>query len=173
MLFSSRASTRRWPRLALLLASSALSQFVLSACATPPVPPSLDAATSESSRREAGVALSRYAELLRAQDAQTLSLLFEPNGSLAHEGLPPVIGRSAIRRFLESFSSYKVLSHDMRVASVAAEGTRVRQSGTYEQSVRTPEGQTVRVNGKFVAVWQRQSNGDLLIESMRTAAADS
>ena len=97
--------------------------------------------------------------------------MFETAGSMAHQGQSPIVGRVAIQAFLESFASYKVLSHEMQIASAVAQGHTVQQTGTYAQSVLTPEGRTLQVGGTFSAVWQQEQDGQWLIQSMRTAPA--
>ena len=115
--------------------------------------------------------LAQYVELLRRQDAAALSGMFEPSGFMAHQGQPPVVGPAAIRAFLESFASYKVLSHQMQVSSVVARGTTVEQAGTYAQAVLTPEGRTLQVAGKLNAVWHQEPGGAWFIQGMLTASA--
>ena len=134
----------------------------LAACGSP-APASSQAVVSQR--------LARYAELLHRQDAAALSGMFEPSGSMVHQGQPPVVGRAAIQAFLESFAGYKVLSHQMQVDSFVARGSTVEQTGTYAQAVLTPEGRTLEVAGKFAAVWRQEQDGTWLIQSMRTAPA--
>ena len=95
--------------------------------------------------------------------------MFELAGSMGHQGQPPIIGRPSIQAFLESFANYKVLAHEMHVLSARAQSGEVRQTGTYAQSVLTPQGQSLQVKGTFTAVWHRQNSGRWLIESIRTA----
>jgi uncharacterized protein (TIGR02246 family) len=127
-------------------------------------------ADDASSEREAGAALQHYVDVLRRQDAPGVALSFEPDGSMAHEGGTPIAGRAAIRAFLDSFASYKIMSHDMTVTSVAVAGDQLTQSGTYAQTVRTPDGQTLRVSGTFVAAWRHQADGQWLLWNLRTAS---
>ena len=127
-------------------------------------------ADDASSEREAGAALQHYVDVLRRQDAAAVALSFEPDGSMAHEGGSPIAGRAAIRAFLDSFANYKIVSHEMTVSSVAVAGDRLTQSGTYAQTVRTPDGQTLRVSGSFVAAWRHQADGQWLLWSLRTAS---
>lgn len=113
--------------------------------------------------------LAQYAEFFLHQDVAALSGMFESSGLVAHEGQPAVIGREAIASFFQSFKSYTVLSHKMNVESAVARDGTVEQTGTFEQSVRAPDGETLQVEGKFAAVWRREKAGDWLIQSMRTA----
>jgi uncharacterized protein (TIGR02246 family) len=126
-----------------------------------------------SAEREAGAALQHYVDVLRRQDASGVALSFEPDGSMAHEGGTPIAGRAAIRAFLDSFANYKIVSHEMTVTSVAVAGDQLTQSGTYAQTVRTPEGRTLSVSGTFVAAWRHQADGQWLLWNLRTASPGS
>jgi uncharacterized protein (TIGR02246 family) len=126
-------------------------------------------ATRPARERAAAAALENYIQLLRGQDAVGLAELFAPDGATSHGDQKPIIGRPAIRAMLESFASYKVVEHDMWVTAVSVDGKRVTQSGTYHQTVRTPDGQTIQVQGIFTAEWERQGDGHWLIRHMHTA----
>jgi len=123
------------------------------------------------SEAEVSQRLVRYAELLKQQDSTALSAMFEPSGFIAHQGQPPIVGRAAIEAFLQSFASYRVLSHQMQVSSVVTRGSTVEQTGTYAQAVLTPEGRTLQVTGRFTALWRQEQSGAWLVQSMRTAPA--
>lgn len=148
-----------------LLKSFAVSALlVLTACASSPA--ALLTSEAVTSQR-----LAHYAELLRRQDSSAIAAMFERAGSMAHQGQPPIVGRAAIQAFLESFANYKVLAQQMQLTSAVEQGHTVQQTGTYAQSVLTPEGRTLQVRGTFTAVWQQEEDGQWLIQSMRTAPA--
>ena len=140
------------------------STLFLAACtASTSIPSSPEAAVSQR--------LAQYAEFLRRQDSFALSAMFEPSGFMAYQGQPSIVGRSAIQVFLESFASYKVLAYELQLKSAVVQGRTVEQTGTYAQSVLTPEGRTLQVGGTFTAIWQQEQSGQWLIQSMRTAPA--
>ena len=146
-----------------------LSKTVLVSSALVFVACTSSALTPHSSKAAVGLRLAQYAQLLQMQDSSAVAAMFEPSGSMAHQGQPPIVGRAAIQTFLESFASYKVLAHKMQLTSAVAHERAVEQIGRYAQSVVTPEGRTVQVSGAFVAVWRRKQGGQWLIQSMRTA----
>ena len=138
--------------------------LVLGACASSH--PALLSSEAVASQR-----LAQYAELLRRQDSSAIAAMFEPAGSMAHQGQRPVVGRADIQAFLKSFSNYKVLAYEMQLTSAVAQAHSVQQTGTYAQSVLTPEGRTLQVRGTFTVVWLQGQDGQWLIQSMRTAPA--
>jgi len=129
----------------------------LAGCTTGPAP-----------KQAVAVALENYIQLLRRQDAAGLSELFISDATSSHADQKPIVGRAAIRALLEAFANYKVLAHEMPVTSVSVQGNRVTQTGTYHQTVRTPDGQTIQVRGVFTAEWERQPDGSWLIRRMHT-----
>ena len=160
------SKTHMAPNVAMLKSFIVGLAFILAACTSPA---SLSPAQASSAENEVALRLAQYTELLRRQDAQALSAMFEPAGSMGHQGQPPITGRSAIQYFLESFANFKVVAHEMQVLSAVAESGEVRQTGIYAQTVLTPDGQSLQVRGTFTAVWHRQQSGQWLIERMRTA----
>lgn len=121
--------------------------------------------------RDTDAALRSYVQALKSQDTEALVALFEEDATMGHEGQALISGRSGIASFLNTFKDYKVISHEMKVLAVSVRGTTAVQNGTYEQSVRTPEGQQVHVAGTFIFEWRQQRTGKWLIHRARTASA--
>ena len=121
--------------------------------------------------QEADLALQKYVQALRRQDSVALAALFSDGATMGHEGQTPVVGRDAIKRFLDSFSGYQIISHDMKVMTVSSTAATVVQAGNYQQTVRTPEGTVVTVQGTFTFEWRHQSDGQWLLYKARTAAS--
>lgn len=120
---------------------------------------------------ETASALLRYEDLVRAQNSKGIAQLFTPTGKLEHVGQVPISGRENIEAFLNSFANYKVLSHEMQLSSSTASSSRVSQSGTYIQHVRTPEGKEITAKGWFLLDWHRQPDGIWLMDSARTSSS--
>ena len=155
----------------------ALAQFSLATialatlgCASLPTPPGFETRPDQVAKRETAEALSRYAVLVRRQDSDAVAELFTPDGRIQHADERPVQGKAAIKRFLDQFSGYKVLSHDMTILSVSPTTTHVSQSGIYVQSVKTPDGTSVTVRGWFIMQWVSTTPGVWLIELAKTSS---
>lgn len=99
-------------------------------------------------------ALERYRLAALRMDVRAITALLPSNASMAHESHVPVVGRDGIRRFLESFATFKVLTYDLAALETTVDGTTARQRGQYAQTVRIPGGSAVRVNGTFRAEWR-------------------
>ncbi len=118
-----------------------------------------------------GDAFLRYQRLLRAQDSSGIAQMFVPGGRIEHVGQEPIVGRETIQAFLSSFAQYRVLSHDMNLASSAYTPCHAKQAGTYVQHVRAPDGQESTARGWFLFQWEEQADGLWLLESAQTSSS--
>lgn len=116
------------------------------------------------------LALQKYQLATLRMDTPAVVALFTPDATIAHELQTPIAGRDSIRRFLESFAKYKMRAYTMIVTSKFVVGDSATQTGTYEQTVRPPDGKEVHVRGTFNAVWARQSDKRWLLSRLRTAS---
>jgi uncharacterized protein (TIGR02246 family) len=121
------------------------------------------------SQQEVKIALSQYREAVLKQDSGAITALFEERAAISHGGQRPIVGREKIRKFLQSFAAYRVLSYDIEARSTDVEGDVATQDGNYRQTVVVPDGKTITVRGSIHARWKRHG-GKWLIESMHTAS---
>ncbi len=119
---------------------------------------------------ELAAALENYRLLAVRSDAHAMAGEFTEQGSLAHKGQPPVVGRAAIERFLASFAAYRVVSEELIADTTTATGASGVQTGRYRQTVETPADGTVTVNGTFRADWQREPDGRWRLARLETAS---
>ncbi len=148
-----------------VLASAALLGCAMRA--GPPAAPAPDAA-AETDRAQVLAQLARYEAAVRRMDTVSLAALFEVDGVADDAHSTPIRGRAAIKAFLDSFAAYHVVSHVNRADRTLVEGDRATQTGIYDQTVITPEGRSVHVNGLFTATWARQGDGTWLLQRMHT-----
>lgn len=113
------------------------------------------ASTPAAPEQEVRAALAHYVDLVRAMDSAGIAAMFAADGEIVNPGQAPVHGPAAIEAFLKQFESYKVLDETMTAATTTVTGVRATQSGTYKQTVRTPDGNTLNVSGGFDAEWIR------------------
>jgi uncharacterized protein (TIGR02246 family) len=113
-------------------------------------------------------ALQRYSQLVSNMDYAGVAALFAPDGELANPSQPPVHGRDAIRKFMEGFSDFHVLSNADTAASTLIDGNTAEQLGTYHQSVRSPQGHLFEVSGRIEVEWEKDPSGDWYILQLET-----
>jgi uncharacterized protein (TIGR02246 family) len=109
--------------------------------------------------KEVRAALAHYADLVRHMDHAAIAAMFTPDGEVLNPGQAPVRGPAAIDAFLQQFSAYRVLSEELKPSSTIVTGDRARQTGIYRQSVRAPDGSTIKVSGAFTIEWLRTADG--------------
>jgi uncharacterized protein (TIGR02246 family) len=142
----------------LLVAALALS------CANASSPSRGDQRARDEVRR----ATERYAALIVAMDPAGIAAAFTVEGEMAVEGQVPVHGREAIRRHLEGFSSYHVLSETLTAETVDVRGTVADAAGRFHQTVRRPDGTVIEAHGAYKAEWVRGEDRTWQIRSMTT-----
>jgi ketosteroid isomerase-like protein len=109
-------------------------------------------------------AMQQYDHLIKEMDADSIALLYTPDGDLgdvAH-------GRDSIRKFLSSFKNVKVLSQSSTTTFLEVHGDSFFQKGTYKQVVLMEGKDTVRVKGEYNATWLWIPNDGWHIKHMTT-----
>ena len=118
------------------------------------------AATVDPARRAAvEAALEKYSGFVAKMDDEGISEMFTTNGEMGSTDGKPLVGRAAILRHLARLHDYKVQSNVVTSESVTFEGADTYQKGTYRQTVQTPSGNTLQVQGKLEAVWTLDKDG--------------
>ncbi len=125
----------------------------------------LFSACSNSRYNEAGVkaAMQQYDRLILKLDADSIALLYTPDGNLG--GI--AIGRDSIRRFLSSFKNIKVLSQSSTTSSIQIIKDTAVQKGNYTQSDLVGK-DTMHVKGEYIATWQWMGKNGWHIKKMAT-----
>jgi len=103
-------------------------------------------------------ATEHYAQLVKAMDSNAIANLYTADGESIIVGQPPIRGREAIRKQLESFSGYSVQSEILTADTINVDGPRAHVTGTYRQRVRIPAGDVIEVHGAYAADWLREGN---------------
>lgn len=94
-------------------------------------------------------AMNQYDRLIKKMDADSIALLYTPDGDLG--GIAK--GRDAIKKFLSTFKEVRVLSQASTTKSIEIHDNTSIQKGTYRQVVLTQGNDTIKVYGEFVATW--------------------
>jgi hypothetical protein len=109
-------------------------------------------------------AMQQYNHLIKKMDADSIALLFTPNGDLgdmAH-------GRSWIKRFLSTFTNVKVLSQNSITSSIVLTGDSALQKGSYTQVVILLPQDTTTIKGDYIARWVWDKQSGWLLRSINT-----
>ena len=116
------------------------------------------------SKESVELAMKEYDHLIKNMNADSIALLYTPDGDLgdiAH-------GRDSIRKFLLSFKNVKVVSQSSTTTFLEINGDSSLQKGTYMQTVFIPGKDTLKVKGEYIANWLWMSPGGWHIEHMVT-----
>lgn len=105
--------------------------------------------SSKHSASTVEAAMHEYDRLIKNMDADSIALLYTPNGELGKMAK----GRDSIRNFLLSFKDLHVLSQLSLTDSLHISKDSAYQTGTYKQIVLLNSKDTVTVKGRYFANW--------------------
>lgn len=96
-----------------------------------------------------------------SKDARAVGAFYADNATLLPPGLPAIKGRQNIETFWQGF--FDAGASDARLKSVEIRGAEpfVYEIGEYSAMMPQPTGGTAAGNGKYLVVWERQSDGTL------------
>ena len=120
--------------------------------------------TSKHSEASVRSAMQLYDHYIQKLDADSIALLYTPDGDLgtiAH-------GRDSIRKFLLNFKNVNVLSQHSTTESIKITGDSSLQKGKYQQVVVVAEKDTITVKGEYTASWQWIPRSGWHIKRMET-----
>lgn len=109
-------------------------------------------------------AMQKYDLLILGMNADSISLIYAPDGELGKMAK----GRDSIRAFLNGFKKFRVLSQSSETNTIQINGDSAIQTGTYRQTVIIPSNDTVTVKGRFTALWIWMNRNGWLIQRMET-----
>jgi hypothetical protein len=109
-------------------------------------------------------AMQNYNRYILHMDVDSIALLYAPDGELGKMA----VGRDSIRRFLENFKKYKVLSQVSKTNMITVSKDTALQSGLYTQKVIVPVNDTVTVKGLFSTKWIWMDSAGWHIQRMET-----
>ena len=113
-------------------------------------------------------AMKYYDHLILKLDADSISLLYTPDGNLGSIA----IGRDSIKKFLSSFKNVRVLSQSSTMGYIDIVRDTAIQKGTYTQTDIVSDKDTVRVKGEYSARWQWIPKQGWHIKQMTTKSAN-
>lgn len=113
-------------------------------------------------------AMHYYDHLIKKLDADSIALLYAPDGNLG--GI--AIGRDSIRNFLASFKNVEVLSQMSTTSSISFVKDTALQKGTYIQKDIVANKDTITVTGEYTAKWVWLKKEGWRIKQMNTKPAN-
>lgn len=116
------------------------------------------------SKQSVEQAMQEYNRLIRKQSADSIAMLFTPDGDLGNVAH----GRDSIRKFLSGFKNITVLSQTSRSRTIDVMADTAIQTGSYQQADIVNAHDTVHVRGDFTATWLWKRDGGWKIKKMET-----
>ncbi|PWU05107.1 MAG: hypothetical protein C5B52_00245 [Bacteroidetes bacterium] len=108
--------------------------------------------------------MSHYDHLILKVDADSIALMYTPNGELGDMA----VGRDSIRHFLAGFKNVKVIAQNSTTTSLVINKDTAIQKGIYTQGDIINEKDTVHVKGEYIARWEWINGEGWRIKRMET-----
>jgi uncharacterized protein (TIGR02246 family) len=132
-----------------------LVAVIVSACA------SSGATDTESVKTEVEEIFVRYADAANAEDTDTWITLWDEDGIQMPPGAPAIVGRDAVyQRVRKTHQAMDIKGFAIELEEAESAGPWAYARGIYSMSM-TPKagGDTMQVNGKYLTIFRRQSDG--------------
>jgi hypothetical protein len=120
-------------------------------------------------------ALAAYDKLTFHLAGDSLADMYAVDGQLGGKGMKPVVGRDSIRKFLKSFegSSIKMIANETKATTILFKNDTAFVEGSYQQKVKSPQGDTGLYAGTFKSQWIPVQHRWLLIKMFTSPANTS
>jgi ketosteroid isomerase-like protein len=106
--------------------------------------------------------LELFEKYMRDMNHFGVASLFTEDGVLA----PDVRGPRAIQQYLATTAGLKVVEYSIDASKPAINANLAKQTVVYQQTVRTPQGNTAQISGRLVIDWIRTESGRWLIQKL-------
>ena len=118
---------------------------------------------SEQAAAQTQAALDQYVAAVQKMDLDAIVAMVTPDCKFINSGQHEVDGPAALRKHLEEYKGYKVISYQTQTHDAALVQGHVIQNGTFDQQVQEPNASVVNVHGNFRMDWVQAPDGRWLI----------
>ncbi|UCF38692.1 MAG: DUF4440 domain-containing protein [Acidobacteriota bacterium] len=106
----------------------------------------------------------RWAEAYAAEDWEALGALFSADAIVMPPGAPSVVGRQAILDAeSSSVAGIDILTAELTSDEVVVMGDLAYRRGSFTITLKLPDGTSSTDIGKFIEIWERQTDGSWLL----------
>lgn len=111
------------------------------------------------SARELAKADEDWSKAAAAKDLERVASFYADDALAYPPGEPMAIGRAGAKKVWEAYFKDPSFAVSWKTEHAEVAGELGYTSGSSETSVKGPDGQIVRMKGKYVAVWRKQKDG--------------
>ena len=108
--------------------------------------------------------ITTFEKAANIKDAASIANLYAEDATLLPPGSVPIKGRKNIQQYWQGFFDAGASDAQIRSVEVNNVGDTAYEIGAFEANLPSPQGGTVRSQGKYVVVWKRQSDGGIKIQ---------
>jgi uncharacterized protein (TIGR02246 family) len=111
-------------------------------------------------QRSIDSSLARFALAMTNGDTAAMMTIYAPDAVVLPSGMPEARGRAAISQMNAGmFSMFSVAEASFRSTDLIVTGDYAIETGAYRMTMKPKTGPAMPDTGKYISVWQRQTDG--------------
>lgn len=135
-----------------------LAVYLLATMACSPAVSSTNSQAGDSAAVHA--ALDRYIAAGRSNDTTAMFSVWTDDAAYINTGVPTIRGRTAIDSLIRTFhTSMSVTRLDVEIDELSVSGDAAYAMGTFRETMRGADGDSLDVAGRYLQIWRRQPDG--------------
>lgn len=104
--------------------------------------------------------LAKFAAAMTSGDTAGMHSIYTDDAVIMPNGMPAVRGRSAMAQYNAGmFSLFSISNASFTTTELIVAGDYAIESGVYRMTMKPKTGPALPDTGKYISVWQRQSDG--------------
>ena len=107
--------------------------------------------------------VQQFEEAAAAKDSRAIAAFYAENATLLPPGMSPIPGRQNIQGFWQAFLDAGASDAKITPNTIRGSEPIFYEIGQYSAMMPQPAGGTARGTGRYLVVWERQSDGMLKI----------
>jgi uncharacterized protein (TIGR02246 family) len=119
--------------------------------------------TVTDSETEIRALVQEWEKAAAAKDGRAIAALYAQSATLLPPGQPPISGRENIQTFWQGFLDAGASDARLTPTAIRGSGSCFYEIGQYSAMMPQPTGGTAQGTGRYLVVWERQSDGTLKI----------
>ena len=105
-------------------------------------------------------AIDRYAQAGRTNDLAAMTGAWTDDAVYVNAGTPTIRGRTAVDSVIRNFhTTMSVTALDVDIDELSVSGDAAYAMGTFRETLRGANGDTLSMAGRFLHIWRRQPDG--------------
>jgi uncharacterized protein (TIGR02246 family) len=111
-------------------------------------------------QRSIDSSLAKFASAITTGDTAAMQSIYTDDAVVMPQGMPAVRGRAAMSQYNAGmFSMFTVSNASFSTTELIVAGDYAIETGVYRMTMKPKTGPALPDTGKYISIWQRQSDG--------------